>query len=124
MVSVVIDAVSRPDGGHSIKGIAYRPVPDRVHVHMEALPVEGDDIRSHLSRQRNCGTSPQSVQQTICNGLARARQTLRNLECLEVSEIRGQIVDSAVAQFQVGLKGGFRLDDASQSRLGRRPKEA
>jgi dodecin len=59
------------------------------------------------------GSSPESLQQAIRNGVARANQTLRNLEWFEVSEIRGQIVDGAVAHFQVGLKVGFRLDDAS-----------
>lgn len=58
------------------------------------------------------GSSPDSVQQAIRNGVTRAGQTLRNLEWFEVSEIRGQIEDGAVAHFQVGLKVGFRLDDA------------
>jgi flavin-binding protein dodecin len=59
------------------------------------------------------GSSPESLQQAIRNGVARANQTLRNLEWFEVSEIRGQITDGAVAHFQVGLKVGFRLDDSS-----------
>ena len=59
------------------------------------------------------GTSPDSLQQAIRNGVSRAGQTLRNLEWFEVSEIRGQITDGEVAHFQVGLKVGFRLDDPS-----------
>ena len=59
------------------------------------------------------GSSPESLQQAIRNGVARAGQTLRNLEWFEVTEIRGQIADGAVGQFQVGLKVGFRLDDVS-----------
>jgi flavin-binding protein dodecin len=59
------------------------------------------------------GTSPESLQQAIRNGVSRAGQTLRNLEWFEVSEIRGRIMDGAVEEFQVGLKVGFRLDDAS-----------
>ena len=59
------------------------------------------------------GSSPESREQAIRNGIARADQTLRNLEWFEVSEIRGQIADGAVAHFQVGLKVGFRLEDAS-----------
>ncbi len=58
------------------------------------------------------GSSPESLHQAIRNGVARASQTLRNLEWFEVSEIRGQIADGEVAHFQVGLKVGFRLDDA------------
>lgn len=59
------------------------------------------------------GSSPESLQQAIRNGVARASQTLRNLEWFEVSEIRGQIDEGAVAHFQVCLKVGFRLDDDS-----------
>ena len=57
------------------------------------------------------GSSPESLQQAIRNGVSRAGQTLRNLEWFEVTEIRGQIVDGEVAYFQVGLKVGFRLED-------------
>ena len=59
------------------------------------------------------GSSPESLEQAIRSGIARANQTLRNLEWFEVSEIRGQVADGAVAHFQVGLKVGFRLEDAS-----------
>jgi flavin-binding protein dodecin len=58
------------------------------------------------------GSSPDSLQQAIRNGVDRASQTLHNLEWFEVTEIRGQIADGSVAHFQVGLKVGFRLDDA------------
>ena len=58
------------------------------------------------------GSSPESLQQAIRNGVTRASQTLRNLEWFEVTEIRGHIEDGSVAQFQVGLKVGFRLEDA------------
>ncbi len=58
------------------------------------------------------GSSPDSLQQAIRNGVSRASQTLRNVEWFEVSEIRGQVADGEVAHFQVGMKVGFRLDDA------------
>ena len=58
------------------------------------------------------GSSPESLQQAIRNGVSRASRTLRNLEWFEVTEIRGQIEDGEVAHFQVGLKVGFRLEDA------------
>jgi dodecin len=58
------------------------------------------------------GTSPQSVEQAIHNALQRAGQTLRHLDWFEVTEIRGQIEDGRVAHYQVGLKVGFRLEDA------------
>ena len=57
------------------------------------------------------GSSPESVQQAVRNGVRRAGQTLRNVEWFEVTEIRGQVVDGDVAHFQVGMKVGFRLED-------------
>ncbi len=57
------------------------------------------------------GTSPDSVQQAIRNGVARAATTLRNVEWFETTEIRGQVVDGEVAHFQVTMKIGFRLED-------------
>jgi dodecin len=57
------------------------------------------------------GTSPDSVHQAIRNGVARAAQTLRNLDWFEATEIRGHIVDGEVDHFQVTMKVGFRLED-------------
>jgi flavin-binding protein dodecin len=58
------------------------------------------------------GTSPVSVDEAVRNGIRRAGQTLRHLDWFEVTEVRGQIVDGEVAHYQVGLKVGFRLEDA------------
>ncbi|GAB3978152.1 dodecin family protein [Actinoallomurus acanthiterrae] len=58
------------------------------------------------------GTSPDSVDAAIRNGLRRAGETLRHLDWFEVIEVRGQIVDGEVAHYQVGLKVGFRLEDS------------
>ncbi len=57
------------------------------------------------------GTSPDGIETAIDNALQRAGQTLRRLDWFEVTEIRGQIQDSAVAHYQVSMKVGFRLDD-------------
>lgn len=57
------------------------------------------------------GSSQESVQDAIRNGVRRAGQTLRGLDWFEVTEIRGHIEDGDVAHFQVGLKIGFRLED-------------
>ena len=58
------------------------------------------------------GTSDESVDAAIRNGIARAGQTLRHLDWFEVVQIRGQIVDGEVEYVQVGMKIGFRLEDA------------
>jgi len=57
------------------------------------------------------GTSPDGVDQAVRNGVARAAESLRNLDWFEVTQIRGHLVDGDVAHFQVTMKVGFRLDD-------------
>jgi len=57
------------------------------------------------------GSSPQSVDQAIRNGLARAGATLRHLDWFEVTSIRGHLADGEVGHFQVTMKVGFRLED-------------
>jgi dodecin len=58
------------------------------------------------------GTSPDGIEQAVNNALHRASQTIRHLDWFEVTEIRGQIENDDVAHYQVGLKVGFRLEDA------------
>ncbi|HET7408537.1 MAG TPA: dodecin [Mycobacteriales bacterium] len=59
------------------------------------------------------GTSTDSIQQAIRNGVARASRTVRNLDWFEVGEIRGHIDDGQVAHFQVQMKVGFRIEEPS-----------
>ncbi len=56
------------------------------------------------------GSSPASVDEAIRNAIAKASQTVRNIEWFEAQEIRGQVVDGGVAYFQVAVKIGFRVD--------------
>ncbi|MER5748561.1 dodecin [Streptomyces sp. NPDC002088] len=58
------------------------------------------------------GTSHEGVDQAIRNGISRASQTLRNLDWFEVTQVRGQIENGVIEHWQVGLKVGFRIDDA------------
>jgi len=58
------------------------------------------------------GTSHEGVDAAIRNGIHRAAQTLRGLDWFEMTEVRGHIVDGAIEHYQVGLKVGFRLEDA------------
>jgi dodecin len=57
------------------------------------------------------GTSPAGVKEAIDGAIAKASQSLRNLDWFEVVGIRGQIADGSVAHYQVTLKIGFRLED-------------
>ncbi|MEV6107932.1 dodecin [Streptomyces sp. NPDC051940] len=58
------------------------------------------------------GSSPEGIDAAIRNGIARAGQTLRNLDWFEVTQIRGQLDGGSVEHWQVGLKVGFRLEEA------------
>ena len=57
------------------------------------------------------GTSPDGVKEAIDGAVAKASQTLRNLDWFEVISVRGQIDGGSVAHYQVTLKIGFRLED-------------
>ena len=56
------------------------------------------------------GTSPNGVDDAIKNAIAAAHQTLRNLDWFEVQSIRGHLDGGTVADWQVTLKLGFRLE--------------
>ena len=58
------------------------------------------------------GSSPDGVNQAIDRAIAKAAETLRNLDWFELAAVRGQIGDDGrVAHYQATLKIGFRLDD-------------
>ena len=59
------------------------------------------------------GSSSQGVQQAIDGAIAKASQTLRNLDWFEVKEIRGSIQDGGISWYQVKLAIGFRVLDAA-----------
>ncbi len=58
------------------------------------------------------GTSPDGVDAAIRNAVSRANRTLRNLDWFEMTEVRGHLVNGEVADWQVTVKIGFRLEDA------------
>ena len=57
------------------------------------------------------GSSPEGVKEAIDRAIAKASETLRNLDWFEVLDVRGHIADGRVAHYQVTLKIGFRLED-------------
>ena len=63
------------------------------------------------------GSSSQGVQPAIENAVARASETIQNLDWFEVREIRGNIQDGGIAWYQVKVGIGFRvLDPADVNR--------
>ena len=57
------------------------------------------------------GSSATSIEGAIQQAIARANETLKNIEWFEVVETRGHVVDGKVGHYQVTLKIGFRLSD-------------
>ncbi len=57
------------------------------------------------------GSSAIGIEDAVSNAIAKAAKTIHNLRWFEVSEIRGEIDDGAIAHWQVSLKVGFTLDD-------------
>jgi hypothetical protein len=56
------------------------------------------------------GSSPVGSDDAIGKAISRASKTLNNLRWFEVTQVRGNIEDGAVAHWQVTLKVGFTLD--------------
>ncbi|MEW6178388.1 MAG: dodecin [Chloroflexota bacterium] len=57
------------------------------------------------------GTSSTSIEDAIQTAVARASQTIRHMQWLEVVEIRGRIEEDHVKQWQVTFKVGFTLEE-------------
>ena len=56
------------------------------------------------------GSSTTGTDDAIQKAVAKAAETLHNLDWFEVVETRGHIVDGRIAHYQVKVKVGFRLD--------------
>lgn len=56
------------------------------------------------------GTSNQSIEDAIENGIAKASQTVDDLRWFKVVETRGSIEENGVKQWQVTMKIGFTLN--------------
>lgn len=56
------------------------------------------------------GSSTEGIEDAVRRAIAKAAETIDNLDWFEVGDIRGHIEDGKVGHFQVGLKIGFRLN--------------
>ncbi|MDX6725621.1 MAG: dodecin [Baekduia sp.] len=57
------------------------------------------------------GTSPDGVTEAMRSGVTRAATTLRNVDWIEVTGIRGHVEGDEIAHFQVTMKVGFKLEN-------------
>ncbi len=56
------------------------------------------------------GSSKTGTDDAIQKAVAKAAESLHNLDWFEVTETRGHIVDGKITHYQVRLNIGFRLD--------------
>lgn len=56
------------------------------------------------------GSSTESIADAVRTAVAKAGESVRNLEWFQVGDIRGHIENGAVEHFQVTVKIGFRLE--------------
>lgn len=57
------------------------------------------------------GSSTVNSDEAIRNAIAKAGETVRNMDWFEVTQTRGHIVDGKIGHWQVTLKVGFRIAD-------------
>ena len=73
-------------------------------------PPERSAVGNTYKKIEIVGTSSESVDKAIQSGVDRARETVKNMDWFEVTELRGRIGDAGIEEYQVALKIGFRLD--------------
>lgn len=56
------------------------------------------------------GTSAESFAKAVDAGVRKAAETVRHLDWFEVTELRGRIEDGRIAEYQVAMKLGLRVD--------------
>jgi dodecin len=56
------------------------------------------------------GTSPTDLSDAIRNAVAKASETLRNIDWVEVTALRGSVSNGEIGELQVTMKLGFRLE--------------
>ncbi|HEX8909409.1 MAG TPA: dodecin [Anaeromyxobacteraceae bacterium] len=56
------------------------------------------------------GTSPTSFAEAVKSGIEAASKTVRHMNWFEVVEQRGYVKDGKVAEFQVTIRIGFKIE--------------
>jgi flavin-binding protein dodecin len=56
------------------------------------------------------GTSPTSFAEAVKSGVEAASKTVRHMNWFEVVEQRGYVKDGKVAEFQVTIRIGFKIE--------------
>ncbi|HEY5582246.1 MAG TPA: dodecin [Rhodoferax sp.] len=56
------------------------------------------------------GSSSVSIEDAVSAAIAKAHETVRDIQWFSITETRGHVVDGKVAHWQVSLKVGFTLE--------------
>jgi flavin-binding protein dodecin len=56
------------------------------------------------------GSSSVSIEEAASTAIAKAHETVRNIQWFSITETRGHVVEGKVAHWQVSLKIGFTLE--------------
>lgn len=57
------------------------------------------------------GSSTKSIEDAVSTAIAKAHQSVRNIQWFEIVETRGHVEKGKVAHWQVTIKVGFTLED-------------
>jgi flavin-binding protein dodecin len=68
-------------------------------------------MNNHVYKQLELtGSSSVSIEEAVSIAIAKAHETVRNIQWFTITETRGHVVEGKVAHWQVSLKIGFTLD--------------
>lgn len=56
------------------------------------------------------GSSPDSIEDAVQSAIAKAHETVHNIQWFKIVETRGHVADGKVAHWQVTMQLGFTLD--------------
>lgn len=68
-------------------------------------------MSNHVYKQLELtGSSSVSIEEAVSTAIAKAHETVKNIQWFSVTETRGHVVDGKVAHWQVSMKIGFTLE--------------
>jgi hypothetical protein len=73
-------------------------------------PPEEEPMAGVYKKVELVGTSPVSFAEAVKVAVEEAAKTIRHMDWFEVVEQRGRIHDGKVAEFQVTIRVGFKLE--------------
>jgi flavin-binding protein dodecin len=57
------------------------------------------------------GSSTSGIEDAVQRAIAKASESVRNIQWFQVVETRGHVADGKVAHWQVTIKAGFTIED-------------